>query len=285
MKKQYDKYKGISQAKTARLLESKPVSMTHDALREELLSVEKDIKRLQIALEQPADGKLLVSGTVLAPKYYLRDKSGKHYLPGAEMERVADYAQKEYYADLLKVLRRRYSALSEALHRLEKADPEKVFQNMSENRKRLVVPEFLPDNEFVKLWSSARYGGKGFREDMPEHYTAKGERVRSKSEGDIADRCYYRGVYYRYEYPWTLSTAGVWFPDFTVVNVRTRKVYIWEHFGMEDDPNYAINALRKLRIYQQNGIWPGEQLIITHETYDKPLNIRDIDAIIDHYLV
>ena len=38
-------------------------------------------------------------------------------------------------------------------------------------------------------------------------------------------------------------------------------------------------------IYQQNGIWPGEQLIITHETADKPLNIRDIDAIIDHYLI
>ena len=62
-------------------------------------------------------------------------------------------------------------------------------------------------------------------------------------------------------------------------------MYIWEHFGMEDDPNYAIKTLRKLRIYQQNGIWPGEQLIITHETADKPLNIRDIDAIIDHYLI
>lgn len=285
MKKQYDKYKDISHVKMERLLEGKPSAMTHDVLREELLSLEKDMNRLQIALEQPSNGKLLISGTASVPKYYLKDGSGKHYLSGTEMERIADYAQKEYYADLLKVLKKRHSVLSEALGRLEKADPEKVYQSMSENRKRLVVPEFLPDNEFVELWSSVRYGGKRFREDMPEHYTAKGERVRSKSEGDIADRCYYRGVYYRYEYPWTLSTAGVWFPDFTMVNVRTRKVYIWEHFGMEDDPDYAIRALRKLRIYQQNGIWPGEQLIITHETADRPLNIRDIDAIIDHYLV
>lgn len=285
MKKQYDKFERVRHTKMRRLMDCKPASLTQDALREDLFLLETEIERLKSSLGEPSRGKLLVSGTHTEPKYYLRDDHGKRYLTASEMDLAATCAQREYYEDLLRVLEKRHTVMSNALKQLEALDPEKVFQTMSENRKRLVVPEFLPNDDFLKLWGSVQYAGKGFREGEKEYYTAKGERVRSKSETDIADRCYYRGVYYRYEYPWTLSTAGVWFPDFTVVNVRTRKVYIWEHLGIEDREDYASNNLGKLRIYQQNGFWPGENLILTHETASRPLTVRDIDAVIDHYLV
>lgn len=285
MKKQYDKYEGVRHTKLRRLMNCKPASLTHDTLREDLVLLETEIERLKSSLGEPPKGRLLVSGTYVEPKYYLRDDHGKRYLTASEMGLAATCAQREYYEDLLRVLEKRHTIMSNALKQLEALDPEKVFQTMSENRKRLVVPEFLPNDDFLKLWGSVQYAGKGFREGEKEYYTAKGERVRSKSETDIADRCYYRDVFYRYEYPWTLSTAGVWFPDFTVVNVRTRKVYIWEHLGIEDREDYASNNLGKLRIYQQNGFWPGENLILTHETASRPLTVRDIDAVIDHYLV
>lgn len=285
MKKTRNKYDGIPPSKIARLLETEPPSQTHEVMRRELLDLEREMKRLQRSLKEPLKGRLVVSGTEAKPKFYLRDDEGSHYLSRDRIETASLHAQQEYYQELLSVLEKRYVVLEEALHCIEKLDPRQVYEDLSEKRKILVVPEYLPDDEFLQRWSSVQYTGKGFREGEKEYYTAKGERVRSKSETDIADRCYYRDIFYRYEYPWTLSTAGVWFPDFTVVNVRTRKVYIWEHLGIEDREDYASNNLGKLRIYQQNGFWPGENLILTHETAGRPLTIRDIDAVIDHYLV
>lgn len=279
------KYDGIPPSKMARLLETQPPSLTQDAVRLELQDLVREMKRLQRALQEPLKGRLVVSGTEEKPKFYLRDEEGSHYLSRDRIDTASAYAQQEYYQTLLNTLEKRHAILSKALQRMELLDPRQVYEALSEKRKLLVVPEYLPDDEFLQRWSSVQYSGKGFREGEKEYYTAKGERVRSKSETDIADRCYYRDIFYRYEYPWTLSTAGVWFPDFTVVNVRTRKVYIWEHLGIEDREDYATNNLGKLRIYQQNGFWPGENLILTHETAGRPLTIRDIDAVIDHYLV
>lgn len=281
----YNKYDKVPYRTTRRLLRTAPVLLTHEAMQAELSELEKEIERLRKALENQLEGKLLVSGSESAPKYYLKTEAGRQFLPRDRIEDAAAIAQQDYYRSLLALLEERYSRLSDALNCLRMLDPAQVFDNLSVRKKPLVVPEFLPSEEFAELWAATRYEGKSFRPGDPEYYTARGERVRSKSECDIADRNYYRGVLYLYEYPWTLETGGVWFPDFTVVNLRTRKVYIWEHFGKEGDPQYAVTSMRKLRIYQESGIWPGENLILTHETAEKPLMIRDIDAVIDHYLV
>lgn len=256
-----------------------------ESIQEELEHIEKEIRYLQRSLNEALSGKLLVSGTNSQPKYYLEKEGVRQYISRAETDLAASYAQQEYTVELLRVLESRREVLHGVLHQLKQLDPQQVFQCLSEKRKLLVLPEYLSDEEYLRFWSSLQYSGKKFRQEDKEFYTARGERVRSKSESDIADRCYYRGVFYLYEYPWTLPSAGVWFPDFTVLNVRTRKVYLWEHLGREDDPNYAIRSMRKLRLYQENGFWPGENLILTHETADRPLNIHDIDAVIEHYLI
>jgi len=68
----------------------------------------------------------------------------------------------------------------------------------------------------------------------------KKEKVRSKSEVIIADRLFINAIPYEYErglivkIPKTAEcpeTEMVWNPDFRVLNVRTGKEYIWEHFG------------------------------------------------------
>lgn len=287
MKTPFDKYQKVPTAKVNRLLSMAPASAAPDSLRTELSELDVEIRRLRKLLAQPLPGKLVVSGTDTKPKYYLEGEHGKRYLTREELDLAAAHAQEDYYRVLLGVLEERYAKLSEALRCLEDLDPRLAFENLPGKRQALVVPEYLSDGEFAELWlaAHARYAEKGFREGDRVHYSARGERVRSKSESDVADRCYYRKVPYLYEYPWTLSSSGVWFPDFTVVNVRTRKVYLWEHLGMEDDPDYAVRNLEKLRIYQENGFWPGENLILTHEDKDHPLTVRDIDAVIDHYLL
>ena len=129
-----------------------------------------------------------------------------------------------------------------------------------------------------------KYRGKEFYEGVPEFYTTKGERVRSKSELIIADLLEKEGVPYRYEYPIYLKGLGKIYPDFTVLNVRKRKTIYWEHLGMMDDSEYVDRALKKIATYEQNGIFPGENLVLTYETRTNPINQKMVMLMIQHYL-
>ena len=44
-----------------------------------------------------------------------------------------------------------------------------------------------------------------------------------------------------------------------------KEVY-WEHEGMLDHPEYARSAVKKIELYEMNGIYPGDTLILTFET-------------------
>lgn len=97
--------------------------------------------------------------------------------------------------------------------------------------------------------------------------------MRSKSEKLIADKLNKMNIPYRYEYPIKLGSI-VMYPDFLLLNVKDRTEYILEHFGMMDNPGYAEKAIRKIRTYEKNGIIQGEQLFITYETSQIPIDVR-----------
>ena len=52
-----------------------------------------------------------------------------------------------------------------------------------------------------------------------------------------------------------------------------------------DDPQYARKALEKIRLYEDNGIFIGEQLILTFESSEQPLDKREIELLIEKYLI
>ena len=68
-------------------------------------------------------------------------------------------------------------------------------------------------------------------------------------------------------------------PDFTILRRSDRKEVYWEHLGMMDDPEYAANALMRIDLYERNGIFPGDRLILTHETGRQPLRTRLIEVL------
>ena len=139
------------------------------------------------------------------------------------------------------------------------------------------------EEQYIQKWQDYSYQGKDFDTNMPEYYSAKMERVRSKSELIIADLLNKEEIPYRYECPIYLKGMGKIYPDFTVLNVKQRKEYYWEHFGMMDDPVYVKKTLQKITAYELNGIFPGEELIITYETRKNPLNRKVVNSIIRHY--
>lgn len=103
----------------------------------------------------------------------------------------------------------------------------------------------------------------------------KNENVRSKSEVLIANELFNANKPYKYEHPLTLSGI-TYYPDFTVLNTRTRKEMLWEHLGKLDSTDYVSRNLNKLRIYESHGIILGKNLIITCEDSSHPLSVLSI---------
>ncbi len=58
----------------------------------------------------------------------------------------------------------------------------------------------------------------------------------------------------------------------------------WEHNGKVDDPAYAKNMVKKIQAYENNGIFPGEKLILTYETEQTILNTSKIEQLVKRYL-
>ena len=165
---------------------------------------------------------------------------------------------------------------------------ENVYRKLHIARKQLVIPMAKPIEQQIEEFENIAYEPKLFSEkDQKEYYTAKGERVRSKSEKIIADEFYRYGIPYKYEYPIILKERNkqvIFYPDFTVMNKRTGKRWILEHLGMMDDAGYSENAMKKLDLYEKNGFLLGKNLLLTHETTNFPLNTNTLKKYIEEYL-
>ena len=99
--------------------------------------------------------------------------------------------------------------------------------------------------------------GKFFEEGLI-HRTIHGEFVRSKSEVVIANILH--GMKIDYEYEKELRIDGESrFPDFTIEDSESGRIFYWEHCGMLGVPEYKRRWQRKLEWYRARGILPHEQ--------------------------
>ena len=239
------------------------------------------------ALKNAPDGNLKVSyshGKLQYKQYFGKDKK-ELYIPAGKTELVRQLAQKAYDENVLKKAIREKRNISSLVELYERGNCDDVFESLLEARKSLVTPIMIPDDEFVRQWLDDDYEGLGFEEGSPEHYSERGLRVRSKSEASIADKYDGREIPMKFEKPLRLKGYGTAYPDFTVLSVRFRKVFIHEHMGMMDDPVYAEQNVKKIVAYEKNGYFPGKNLILTFETKQQPFDPRLMDDIIEQYLL
>lgn len=247
-----------------------------EARENQLLQLKKEKEK---ALKSAPEGTLRICRHGNKTQYYHRedpkDCNGV-YIKEKEMTLAQKLAQKDYDKKVLSSVEKELAAIHKYVSAYPKESAEQVFEKLHKERQKLIMPIQESDEEFVCNWEAVEYQGKDFYGDTPEFYTAKGERVRSKSEVIIADVLAREGIPYRYEYPIYISGLGTIYPDFTLLNIRTRKEILWEHFGMMDEPEYAEKAIQKLMLYEQNAICVGENLILTYETRKNPLNQKTI---------
>ena len=206
------------------------------------------------------------------------------YIKEKDIRLARGLAQKDYDQKVLKVIEKELGCIEKYFSNYPKYSVEQVYEHLHTERQKLICPIRETDEQYVQKWNAIEYEGKGFTDDAPEFYTNRGERVHSKSEWMIADLLDREGIPYRYEYPIYLKGYGKVYPDFTVLNVRKRKEIYYEHLGMMDSPTYAEKAINKIQMYEQNGIYEGENLLLTYETSKTPINPKAILRNIQRYL-
>ena len=278
-------------------------------LEKELLQKEQQLKDLLNQIESkksPAiDGRLRITHKRGKPVYYLdlntertsedkqKENQKRHskYIRKSEMEKIILLAQQDYEEKLCDEINKQLKALRSVITASKKYDEnalENVYTRMHPCRKELIKP-IVPDSDtFAKEWMEKPFVKKQISDFEMEIYTDKGERVRSKSEKIIADKYLKLGIPYRYESQLVLMEKGrpvTIYPDFTVLNKNTRKEYYHEHFGKMDSEEYCKSAMKRVELYTQNGIFVGDQLIITHETSDRPLSMPCFEKLIKKYLL
>lgn len=226
------------------------------------------------------------------PQYYLVTKSDRQkfpygrYLKKNEINIAKNYIQKEYDEKILAALIARRKVIKRIVMSKDiKTEIESIHSKMSPAKRSLLTPYILSDEEFIEEWNNRVCGNENPYPRSNEFLTEKGEVVRSKSEKMIADKLFFRGIVYKYEAKLQLSKKSVVYPDFTLLNVRTRETFYLEHFGMMDDSDYCKKALEKIELYEENQIYQGEKLFITFESSYKPINMKQIDTIIDRLLL
>ena len=275
--------------------------------QKELLKTEQKLTRLLNTLDSDStpmmEGRLRIANKQGRPVYYqdiyLKDngaegnnnrKRRSFYIRKRDLEKATLLAQQDYNEKLHKVINRQLSQIKSLIkdsHSFDEKMLEKVYTQMNPCRKELIKP-LVPDQEtFVTNWLNTPFTKKQFSELDPEIFTENGERVRSKSEKIIADKYLKLGIPYRYESQLVLKDNGrsiTIYPDFTVLNKCTRKVYYHEHFGRMDKEDYCDSALKRVELYAKNGIFVGDQLIITHETAGRPMNMSYFESLIKKYL-
>ena len=169
----------------------------------------------------------------------------------------------------------------------DRADIEAVHGNLPEGIRKHTNPSMFTDDGYAEKWQKAEYQNRWMKSDFVIE-TPRGEKVRSKSEWMIASMLAEAGVPYRYEEIIALNRyVGVFlYPDFTVLNKRTRKIYYWEHFGRMDDPEYINNSyIPKINEYYNFEFMPGEKLLMTFESGKKPFDTTQVKRIIEHFLL
>lgn len=251
--------------------------------------------------EKAPQGRIRISQNGGHPEHYLVTERGSlrgKYLPHSQKTLARQLAQKDYDARLIKLLQKEISTLQNYMKQTSngRAIPE-LYDSLCPARRSLITPAILTNEQYAARWLDVSWTGRPFASDAPYICTARGERVRSKSEVIIADTLFRHNIPYRYEFPITLKRSNsadirrdfgssiTLYPDFLCLNTRTRTEFYWEHFGLMDSTEYSNNAAGKLRLYTENGILASRNLIITMETQTEPPSIKALEKLIEEFLL
>lgn len=260
--------------------------MLNDLLQKELEELEELSARLQKSIANAPKGSLHIHrrNEHNVQYYYSLGKDGKVYLAKQNQDLIRKLAQKTYNKRTLVLVRDRIRQLTCTLNHSEKTI-RSLYEDMSEERKKLVVPVIPTNESYIKTWYEKHPSSQNATPYINIFYTSKNEPVRSKSEVILADIFASNGIPYVYEPLLVMQNGQVYYPDFLLLNVRLRKTFVFEHFGLMDNPEYAARSVTKINHYHRDGYQFGDSFLCSFETNSSPLDIEVLQKLLSAHLL
>ena len=247
--------------------------------------IENEEKRLA-AGKNVKISRIITSGKKSGFQYYVVDENNKlNYVKTGDIDVVRKILQKEYDEEVYDRLVKLRERAAKFVEKYDVNEIENVYNKRSEARKKLIVPAIIPEEKYIEKWLDKHEGNKNIFYGEGDFPTERGDMVRSKSEKILADMFYKYGIPYNFEPELTLKDGTHAYPDFVLLNVRRRKTFYWEHFGMINDDGYAKKNWKKISDYEDIGLYPGKNLLITMEGEKKAINIERIRKMIEIHLL
>jgi len=266
-----------------------------ELLKEKTEELERLTEQVRPLLDNTPEGVLWTKKERGKTRYfrYNPERKTETYLGYDKAEEIKALETKNYLSKLVETAEKEKMLLEEMGEKLDSLPRwQNVFYEIPEEKKHMIGPLNISLDYFsdinLERWKMNRFNNRNNRPSA--NVTLNGEYVKSKSELIIADRLRCAGVPYHYEKAKLIADENAgrymkWHPDFRVLNRRTGREYWWEHLGRMGDPEYFATNIFKLEMYAKNGIYPGDNLIITMESDSVQLGIEYVDMLIKRFLL
>lgn len=262
-----------------------------EELNNELISINTQITKCERKLKPATTDRIQVSTTHKKYNQYFylsSDENGtrqKKLLKKSELQIAQSIIQQDYYRDLLAELIKQQKVLSNFLSKYNPNSAFDIYDKQCTGRQKMISPMVAPIDDYIKQWLDKHPGSQNPFNTESTAETNRHEIVKSKSEKIIADYFDKLDLVYVYETKVVLPNGYCIYPDFTILNKRTRETFYWEHLGLLGDLNYSVSQWKKVGEYESIGIELGKNLIISYEITKDHLNMRFIDHKIKNYLI
>lgn len=250
-----------------------------------ILIKQKELEELKVFENS---GHIRISSHYNKAQFYLittkGDKKGK-YLPKKQNDFALSLIKYNYLKKVVNSIKSELTLLNKLILFYDHKSIEAINKTSSPLKLSIINTLTLTNEKYRNKWEKITYKSNSFDFGNTNYFTQNNEQVRSKSEVIIANLLKQHDVPYKYEYPFIDKGKTITlYPDFCCLNLRTRKEIYWEHFGLMDDEDYAKKAFHKIKLYTENNLFPGSEIIYTFETASMPLNIHEVETFILKYL-
>lgn len=246
------------------------------------------LEDVQRVLKMAPAGSLGINSSHGYSQYHLISNGASTYLSKKkDKEVIGALAKKEYYLRLQDAIWAEIQAIDSYGNSVPCPTVERVYEELIPALQNYVIPIENGNQQIIDDWYARHQPWTYNLQPFTGNYTYKGIRFRSRAELILATLLDQLDIPWVYEYPIQVTKDGYTetiFPDFTVLNIRTRQTFHLEYFGKMSDPKYMEINYRRLKLYEENGIFLGKQLIIIGESREKPLDIPHTEKVLREYL-
>jgi hypothetical protein len=185
-------------------------------------------------------------------------------------DKIHELARKRYLETKIEMLNKNMGAMKLFCREYEEVSFENILQKIPKSIHKECISKPKDD------WSAQPYQQSTYLPEKKIHTTSGGIKVRSKSEILIAEKFHQYEIPFRYEQ--VLKINEIEFaPDFTILAKDNSLIY-WEHCGLTNDSKYLNYHKWKLSIYEDCGIVPWKNLIVTYDDEFGNINMSIVES-------